>query len=59
MFTQLDYDVLFGAENPFPFMDRTALEGKANFFERRDSSYAKPTFSASTAIKVDTNAVNF
>ena len=59
LLTQLDYDHVFGAQNPFPFMERTALEGKANFFERRDSSYAKPTYSASTAIKVDTNAVDF
>lgn len=59
LLTQLDYDRVFGAVNPFPFMDRTALEGKANFFERRDSSYAKPTYSASTAIKVDTTGVDF
>ena len=59
LLTQLDYDTLFDVKNPFDFMERTALEGKSNFFERRDSSYAKPTYSASTAIKVDTNSVDF
>lgn len=32
---------MFGSENPFDFMTAIALEGKANFFERKESSYSK------------------
>jgi ribonucleoside-diphosphate reductase beta chain len=31
----------FGAENPFTFMDNTALETKTNFFERKVGNYRK------------------
>ena len=41
LLVQLGYDKLFHAHNPFPFMDRISLESKSNFFEQRESSYAK------------------
>ena len=34
---------VFGAENPFDFMDLISLNSKANFFEARVSEYAKPS----------------
>jgi len=38
---QLGYDKIYNATNPFHFMDRINLEHKANFFEDRNSQYAK------------------
>lgn len=38
---KLGYDRLFEAENPFPFMEYIALEGKSNFFERKNDQYSK------------------
>lgn len=39
--TQLGYGKIYGTANPFDFMERIALEGKDNFFEKRVTSYAK------------------
>ena len=39
--TQLGYGKIYGTSNPFDFMERIALEGKDNFFEKRVTSYAK------------------
>jgi ribonucleoside-diphosphate reductase subunit M2 len=41
LLTQLGYATLYNESNPFGFMDRICLEGKANFFEHRESNYAK------------------
>ncbi len=41
LLVQLGYARRFGAMNPFDFMERIALEGKDNFFEKRVTSYAK------------------
>lgn len=38
---QLGYPKLFSAANPFEFMERISLEGKDNFFEKRNANYAK------------------
>jgi ribonucleotide reductase beta subunit family protein with ferritin-like domain len=38
---QLEYPVLFKAENPFPFMVTLGMESKTNFFERRVTDYNK------------------
>jgi len=39
---QLGYDQIFGAKNPFPFMERISLSNKSNFFEHtRQSDYAR------------------
>ncbi len=39
--SQLGYGKIYSTANPFDFMERIALEGKDNFFEKRVSSYAK------------------
>jgi ribonucleoside-diphosphate reductase beta chain len=39
--TQLGYGKIYSATNPFDFMERISVEGKANFFESRVSSYSK------------------
>jgi ribonucleoside-diphosphate reductase beta chain len=39
--TQLGYNKVYSATNPFDFMERISLEGKDNFFEKRVSTYAK------------------
>jgi ribonucleoside-diphosphate reductase beta chain len=31
----------FNTKNPFGFMDMLELEGKSNFFEKRESNYQK------------------
>lgn len=38
---QLGASKLYGARNPFAFMEALSLEGKTNFFERRVSEYQK------------------
>jgi ribonucleoside-diphosphate reductase beta chain len=38
---QLGYGKIYNATNPFDFMERISVEGKANFFESRVSSYSK------------------
>jgi len=37
----LGYNKLFGASNPFDFMEMISIEGKTNFFERRVGEYQK------------------
>lgn len=37
---QLGHPKLFGAKNPFSFMELLSLEGKTNFFEKRVGEYA-------------------
>ena len=32
---------VYGAENPFDFMEHISLEGKTNFFEKRVGEYQK------------------
>ena len=41
LLVQLGARKLFNVKNPFPFMEKICLEGKANFFEHRESNYAK------------------
>lgn len=41
LLTDLGHQKLYGAKNPFPWMEMLGLEGKTNFFERRVSEYAK------------------
>jgi ribonucleoside-diphosphate reductase beta chain len=40
LLTQLGYDKLWNAKNPFPFMERISLENKTNFFEKRVAEYS-------------------
>jgi ribonucleotide reductase beta subunit family protein with ferritin-like domain len=37
---QLGYKKIYNVSNPFDFMDLISLEGKTNFFEKRNDSYA-------------------
>ena len=37
---QLGYDKIYNTTNPFDFMELISLEGKVNFFERLNDSYA-------------------
>jgi ribonucleotide reductase beta subunit family protein with ferritin-like domain len=39
---QLGVSKIYGASNPFDFMEMISLEGKGNFFERKISNYSKP-----------------
>ena len=41
LIVQLNYEPLYNAKNPFPFMDRIGIDLKTNFFESRVSNYAK------------------
>lgn len=41
LLTQLGYDKIYNAHNPFSFMERISLETKSNFFENRVGSYSK------------------
>ena len=38
---QLGYEKIYHVQNPFHFMDRIGLSQKTNFFEGRESSYAR------------------
>ena len=39
--TELGYDKLYNASNPFDFMEMISLQGKTNFFEKRVGDYQK------------------
>ena len=39
--TDLGYAKIYGADNPFPWMELISLAGKANFFERFPSEYQR------------------
>lgn len=41
LMTQLGYEKIFQARNPFPFMERISIETKSNFFEARVGEYSK------------------
>jgi ribonucleoside-diphosphate reductase subunit M2 len=38
---QLRFSPIFGASNPFDFMENISLDGKTNFFEKRVGDYGK------------------
>lgn len=38
---QLEYETLFNVENPFDWMEAISLDGKSNFFERRNTAYGR------------------
>ena len=46
---QLGYTKRWHAKNPFPFMDRSNLECRTNFFESRVAEYAKANVGGSTS----------
>jgi ribonucleoside-diphosphate reductase beta chain len=56
----MDYEPIFGAENPFPFMDKLSLNGvaKTNFFEHRALQYASPVHAGATRFVLDDTPVD-
>lgn len=55
LLVSLGYSKHFKTENPFPFMERIALPGKDNFFEKRVAEYNK----ASVVNKITDTSNNF
>jgi len=53
MLKQLGYEPLFGAENPFAWMETISLEGKTNFFEKRVGDYSKRMVEEGDAVRFD------
>lgn len=49
LLTQLGYEKLFNAANPFPFMERIGLSNKTNFFEHYVADYSKANVGKSDA----------
>lgn len=49
----LNYDKLYGVDNPFDFMENISLEGKSNFFERRVGEYQKFGAMGKSAFRLD------
>merc|ERR1719298_118323 len=49
LLTALGHPKLFGATNPFDWMELISLQGKTNFFEKRVGEYQKAGVMASTA----------
>merc|ERR1711941_257079 len=49
LLTALGHSKLFGASNPFDWMELISLQGKTNFFEKRVGEYQKAGVMASTA----------
>ena len=43
LIVQLGYEKIYGAQNPFDFMEMISIEGKTNFFEKRVGEYALAT----------------
>lgn len=42
LLNKLYYTKLYNVKNPFPFMENISLQGKTNFFERKNSEYVIP-----------------
>ena len=41
LLVSLEYDKMWGTQNPFDFMESISMEGKTNFFESRPTQYQK------------------
>jgi len=54
---QLGCEKIHHTQNPFPFMDMIALEGKTNFFEKRVSEYKKPAILTTERVSGSTRAL--
>ena len=50
LLVQLGYSALYNDRNPFQFMERICLDGKANFFEHRESNYSKANVGGGAAV---------
>ena len=55
---ELDCPKIYGAGNPFPFMDMISLEGKTNFFEKRVAEYRKAGVSSQQS-NPENNTISF
>ena len=44
LLAQLNVPKIWNVKNPFPFMEMISIEGKTNFFEKRNSSYSLTGF---------------
>lgn len=53
LITDLGYEKIYDAKNPFDFMESISLEGKSNFFERGVSEYQKSRVMSRLARKED------
>merc|ERR1712072_1552742 len=49
LLTALGHSKLFGASNPFDWMELISLQGKTNFFEKRVGEYQKAGVMAGTS----------
>merc|ERR1711879_767718 len=49
LLTALGHSKLFGASNPFDWMELISLQGKTNFFEKRVGEYQKAGVMTTTA----------
>jgi len=45
---QLGYAKIYGTKNPFPFMEMISIDGKVNFFEKKNEAYRKAEIGQST-----------
>jgi len=50
---QLGTPKIYGAQNPFDFMDLISLEGKTNFFEKKVSEYSRTMVGARDELRLD------
>jgi len=50
---QLGQAPIFGAENPFAWMETISLEGKTNFFEKRVGDYSKRMVEEGDSVRFD------
>jgi ribonucleotide reductase beta subunit family protein with ferritin-like domain len=48
----LGYKKFYNAKNPFEWMDMISLQGKVNFFEKRNADYQKANVMADKEDKV-------
>jgi len=53
---QLGYKKHYNAHNPFPFMDRIAMDNKVNFFEERSTQYSKAKVGQDNVYEFSTDA---
>merc|ERR1711948_28249 len=53
LLTALGHSKLFGASNPFDWMELISLQGKTNFFEKRVGDYQKAGVMTATADQVE------
>lgn len=53
LLADIGYGAIYGAKNPFPWMEQIGLEGKTNFFENRVSEYARAGILGGTDFSLD------